>query len=405
MFYNRGIIASLNTNWGLFWGVGYCIILIYNIILKKYPPLNSIFYDLYHTFERNFLSMNLIKIIFSALLLFFCYTAKAQYTFSASPIGVPGYTSITGISGTTTVTTSGNDEYSWNVNIGFDFVFNNRTYTNLNINTNGHLNLTSPYDKYNSNGNNNYIGKFTSLSSDDVIAPLWTDVNGGTPGTILYSTSGVLPNRVFTVEWLGYGIYHGNGNVNFKVELFESSNNIKFSYGSLTGSIQSDDGYIASGLGFKTGTYLALTDLSTNPSLSSITPMTINKETRPGVFNQSDVVPYSSGYYYLFSTPPSISISTPTGTLTSYKSGLFAKTSASKSTVPPLKSAFTRFPMKVTEVNLLSLNANEHTRQTLSGITTEVIWLCWNAYGIISRAEFGSVIEVNLLLANARSPI
>jgi hypothetical protein len=169
-----------------------------------------------------------LKLALSILLLFTsALVTRAQpvntYTFSSA---TGTYTPITG--GTVLGIATNDDTNFPNLPIGFTFNYNGTAYTNASVNSNGFLALGGAV-----------VNSYTSLSSgtsNNVIAALNFDLQGNvTTGNLSYLTSGVTPNRVFTVQWTSYRYYGATGdNFNFQINLFESTNVIQIAYGAFT---------------------------------------------------------------------------------------------------------------------------------------------------------------------------
>jgi len=135
-------------------------------------------------------------------------------------------------------TTSGDDNLSASAPIGFDFVYQGRTVNNFKVCTNGWLTLAPATTT--DNAWNNSLGANSGIRQA-VIAPFWEDlvVTGQTYANInniKYELSGTAPNRILTVEWSGMETYNNPGpNLNFQVKLYETTNNIEFVYGNMSG--------------------------------------------------------------------------------------------------------------------------------------------------------------------------
>jgi hypothetical protein len=161
------------------------------------------------------------------------------------------------------------DAMSSSVSLGFTFNFNGNPYTSCRISSNGFLTFNaSPIAS----------GVGNNLSASDAsyrpcIAPLWDDLDGG-GGQATYLTSGVAPNRVFTVEWLNWQWnYSANAAViSFQARLYESTNVIEFQYrqeGAAVNSGSASIGLAATATG--SGNFLSLNNTGSCPSASSTT--------------------------------------------------------------------------------------------------------------------------------------
>lgn len=164
-------------------------------------------------------------------------------------------TTMTAVAPTTTLQTANttNTNYT-NQSIGFNFVYNGITYTNFGLNTNGYIwftqnsgaplaSTTNPI----SNASPNLGGSGTI---DGVISAMGAFINSNnvlaTQRSIGYTVTGVAPNRVLTIQWLGYtatnafGIcasfgYPDNNRQDFQIKLNEdggtASDQIVLAYG------------------------------------------------------------------------------------------------------------------------------------------------------------------------------
>ncbi len=144
----------------------------------------------------------------------------ASYGFSefTSP-----YTSISG-SGTSVPSLSDDDFTEPGIPIGFTFTYCGVPYTDMSVCTNGWLSLTNSASIAMNNVSFNIDGA-------GWLMPYWDDNEGFTSGTVFYETSGVAPNRVFTLEWNSFASLIGIGDLNFQVKLYETTNIIDFHYG------------------------------------------------------------------------------------------------------------------------------------------------------------------------------
>lgn len=168
--------------------------------------------------------VNLFTLIF--FLLFSAGTVYAQpantYIFSAFN---GGYTSITG----NVPNIQGDDITQTNIPLGFSFNFAGTNYNNVAMCSNGFMSLgnSSSTQNTNSQANASAIGP--------MLMPLWDDLGGtsGTPATYAYyTTTGVAPNRIFTLECRNWQWnYTGTTDcISFEIQLYETSNIVDFIY-------------------------------------------------------------------------------------------------------------------------------------------------------------------------------
>ncbi|TCN66379.1 beta strand repeat-containing protein [Acetobacteroides hydrogenigenes] len=194
----------------------------------------------------------------------------SQYTFSASS----GTFSALGAG--STQLTGGDDEVSNSIPIGFTFRYCGVDYTSVSASTNGWMtfgqNIT---DAASNNG-------LASRGTRPVIAPLWDDLDM-TSGTMNSATTGVYPNRVFTLEWYG-AEWNWKANsqvISFQVKLYETSGKIEFIYKREAAAVNSGTASIGITNGSTgNGNFISLQDVSASPTTSTTNEIT-NISTRP----------------------------------------------------------------------------------------------------------------------------
>ncbi|CAN5917097.1 hypothetical protein BH11BAC7_BH11BAC7_24440 [soil metagenome] len=132
---------------------------------------------------------------------------------------------------------SGDDAMSAAVPIPFTFTYFGTAYTNLFACTNGFIQLGT-----NSSTTTTYGASIpTAANPNTIIAGVWSDLNIVTPANIYSYVTGIAPNRVLTVAYENAQFYDFNftpavsGNINFQVQLFETSNNVEVHVGNVTG--------------------------------------------------------------------------------------------------------------------------------------------------------------------------
>ncbi|HPT72180.1 MAG TPA: carboxypeptidase regulatory-like domain-containing protein [Candidatus Cloacimonadota bacterium] len=136
------------------------------------------------------------------------------------------------ISGGTILGTATNDDLNFNnISLGFDFVFNGVTYSNVSINTNGFLVMGSTaVNSLVAISNPNVSG------SNNLAAAMNRDLKGKSNGELMTLTTGIAPNRVFTVQWKNYqrlGSSYNADQFNFQIRLYENSNQVEYRYGNI----------------------------------------------------------------------------------------------------------------------------------------------------------------------------
>ncbi|KAA5537457.1 T9SS type A sorting domain-containing protein [Taibaiella lutea] len=212
--------------------------------------------------------------------------AANQYGFTAA---TGTYTSITG---TAFSAVQGDDVCpAATIPLGFTFNFCGIDYTTIRAASNGYMTFSTTGANTLSNTANNL----------NVIKPslmwLWDDLDGGgNIGAASYTTTGVVPNRVFTMEFKNWQ-WNWSSNVatiSVQVKLYETTNVIEYIYRqeAAAGNPGSSGGAsIGIADGSATATYLSLNNSTATPVASS-TSFTTNINTKP-----------ATGQIYRF-TPP-----------------------------------------------------------------------------------------------------
>lgn len=134
----------------------------------------------------------------------------------------------TDIAGTGLGTASNDDDIFAAIPIGFTFTYNGIAYTTVGISTNGYL-------KFGASPTNTYTNVLSSQTT--IYAGFNCDLIGnGTTSSLLYTTTGSSPNRVFTVQWTNYGLYNAGYDgslISYQMILNESTNKIQTVFGSM----------------------------------------------------------------------------------------------------------------------------------------------------------------------------
>jgi hypothetical protein len=212
-----------------------------------------------------------------------------------------------GISNALTNNTA-DEELSSAITLPFTFYYNCQPYTQIKISSNGWL--TFDMSQTSSLLTNNLSG--TSL----IIAPLWDDLQCS--NNVRYQTSGVTPNRVFTIEWLNmeWDWLANTAVISFQVKLYETSNRIEFIYRQEAGSVSINGASI--GLSGAVGQFLSLNNTGPSPTPSSTSETsTLNTKPATGQVYRWDPIQCSgtpSGY--------ALSLSVPSNTCSPYTATL-----------------------------------------------------------------------------------
>jgi GEVED domain/Secretion system C-terminal sorting domain len=163
------------------------------------------------------------------------------------------------------------------VPIGFNFNYNGTVYTTIRPCANGFAAFGTAALANNTDDWNNSLTNGPAATIRPLIAPLWDDLDMGAVGAVTYLLSGIAPNRVLTIQWAGakWEFAALSSVISFQVKLYETSNMIEFIYKQESGdiitggSLGASIGISAAGTG--SGSFLSLSDASTNPTVSFTT--------------------------------------------------------------------------------------------------------------------------------------
>jgi hypothetical protein len=181
--------------------------------------------------------------------------------------------------------------------IGFTFYFAGNPVTTLTASSNGLLSFNPYYDGLIDGspdfGDNDLDN---NVHARPLLAPLWDDL-AGFNGTASYITTGIGPNRVFTIEFLNWSwiYWAATPGISFQVRLHETSNAIEYIYRQESGSLSFPSASI--GLAFAnlgTGNFISLNNSGASP-IASTSAETSSIGTKP-----------ATGQVYAF-TPQAIS--------------------------------------------------------------------------------------------------
>jgi hypothetical protein len=131
---------------------------------------------------------------------------------------------------------TGDDGISGAVTIPFSFTFYGVSYTQLFAYTNGFVQLGA------SSGSTTTYGQLlpSATAPNNIIAGVFSDLNVSGAAAIRAYTTGVSPNRIFTIHYNNVPFYTtaaGNvtGNTDWQIQLYETSNIIEVHIGDVTG--------------------------------------------------------------------------------------------------------------------------------------------------------------------------
>lgn len=168
-------------------------------------------------------------------------------------------------SGTTTLVAGGIDDgVSAVTNIGFTFNYNCTAYSQFSVNGNGLMRLGGTVVS------NAYSNSLANGANDPKITALWDDLSTATVasgGKVHYKLFGSAPNRYLVVEWRVYNTSSTASayNTTFQVVLYESTDIIKFIYGTVTASSSYSVGITSSATD-----YISVTTSTNTASTSSV---------------------------------------------------------------------------------------------------------------------------------------
>jgi hypothetical protein len=194
----------------------------------------------------------------------------AYYSFSAFT------TPYTTVSGNPTNILA-DDQTQTGIPLGFTFNFAGTNYSTVAMCSNGFMSLNNSPSNANSND------AATAAGIGPMLMPLWDDLSGatGTPApTSYYATTGVSPNRIFSLECHGWWwTYQGTSNaISFEIKLYETSNMIDYVYEQEAQGLTNPTATIGI---FNTGTdYQTLPNATANPIPSNNT-FTTSINTKP----------------------------------------------------------------------------------------------------------------------------
>jgi hypothetical protein len=149
------------------------------------------------------------------------------------------------------------DGYFNAIPIGFDFWYMGNHYTTVSVSTNGWITLGA-----NITGSA-LTNNLSSGSPRPVLAPLWDDIDIQTATNVSYKTTGSVPARVFTIQFLNaQWQYNAAGNsISFQVKLYEGTGKIEFIYRQETGALNSPSASIGiNATGTGSGQFLSVSN-------------------------------------------------------------------------------------------------------------------------------------------------
>ena len=201
------------------------------------------------------------------------------------------YTRITG--GTAISQGNPDDDSSYsNLPIGFTFNYNGSDYTEFGVSVNGFIGLGSSILEANLG---NPLG---NIANGRIISAFTFDLWKLATSDLMYKTEGTAPNRVLTIQFMNFTMY-GNYSpiLNFQIKLYETSNQIKICYGTMSNINNSYSPQV----GISGNTNADFVCRTTSDNWTSTTNSTIAAYC---TFNSSSYPPV--GLIYTYATTPSL---------------------------------------------------------------------------------------------------
>jgi photosystem II stability/assembly factor-like uncharacterized protein len=151
------------------------------------------------------------------------------------------------------------DDSQTRIGLPFTFVYDNKSYDSIQISTNGWAELGSgiPGDLIGLSTTSQLGGYFTTTLATTghptkALGPWWTDLSADY-GAITYTSTGISPDRIFTIQWKNIPAYCCDAattiTLNFQIKLHETTNLIEFCYGPKSAGTLA--GYTGASIGLK----------------------------------------------------------------------------------------------------------------------------------------------------------
>ncbi|MBG0787813.1 MAG: Ig-like domain repeat protein, partial [Anaerolineaceae bacterium] len=194
----------------------------------------------------------------------------------------------------------GDDHYSSDINIGFNFTYFGNTYSTFKATTNGLIYFgPGSYYQYSNTSIPN------SADPNNAIYVFWDDLYSyDDTQLVLYRTIGEVGSRELIVQWTNYGYFNSSLPMGtFQVILYEGSNNIRFQYRQLLTATRSYGQSATIGLENATGS--AAVQYSSN--FESLDPeQSILWTPSGGSYTYNSGAAYEGVYLYADYPPPNV---------------------------------------------------------------------------------------------------
>ena len=120
------------------------------------------------------------------------------------------------------------DQHDSIVSIGFNFDFYGNTYNQCVVSGNGYITFDATQaNQYSPWAINQAIPNPGIVPENAILAP-WQDIHTGVSGSIYYGTTGIAPNRKFTVTWCAVAMFSCTSILHTsQVVMHEGSNKIE----------------------------------------------------------------------------------------------------------------------------------------------------------------------------------
>ncbi|MBI2258104.1 MAG: T9SS type A sorting domain-containing protein [Flavobacteriia bacterium] len=165
--------------------------------------------------------------------------------------------------GSTNIGTALIGDYSQDINLGFIFNYGCNSYSQIDISEYGYLSFD------NTDVSSNFANNLSPIANNRIIAPFWDQQNSNS-NIIRYQTTGVAPNRIFTVEWdqMKINFPAASPCLTYQVKLYETSNIIEYRYKQEIGLFSVSGASI--GISGDGGVFYSLDGTGVSPAVSTL---------------------------------------------------------------------------------------------------------------------------------------
>lgn len=135
------------------------------------------------------------------------------------------------------------DDSAQVVNLGFTFTYYGEAQTSVTVASNGYLTFGGDGTAFQN------MPIPSTGQPNRLVAPLWTDLDPGTRGTVHVQTRGIAPNREFVAQWTGVPHFPDTGDATFQAVLREAQGDVLFHYQDATFGNATHDGGASATIG------------------------------------------------------------------------------------------------------------------------------------------------------------